>query len=343
LKLQFRPPQTNNTNACHQCIFIFAIVIVIHHSFIQYYYFKMFSANENIVLRQHKKRIVDQIEATIPEHALDLGTSVMVMQVACPLPGCVPLETAVIIIFPKQQQQQSSSQELIPGIPESGMGGNYKTKILKPMAEVTQDDVLDALPPAFTGGRRTMARLCLNARDVMIAQITQLFGGTALGTEEETVSVTNPADTPSMIADRQAMAEYLQLQLQKYIAQGCRPPEWGVPYPEPNLKDEEEEEQGPKETQQQQQQQKASSISQNESSSSSMAISAAVESAAPTNTATATLSTGNTFLPATGNFVVRRPMDQEPRASTTSTTTATTTTQQLQHPSQLPGSSSPLS
>ena len=110
----------------------------------------MFSANENLMLRQHKRRIVEKIEATMPEEALDMGTTVMVMQVSCKAPGCVPLETAVIVVFPE------SSTELVPGLNESKNGGSYKTKILKPMADVTDDDILDALPPAFEGGRRTM-------------------------------------------------------------------------------------------------------------------------------------------------------------------------------------------
>jgi hypothetical protein len=165
----------------------------------------MFSANENLMLRQHKRRIVEHIEKTIPEEALDFGTTVMVMQVSCKAPGCVPLETAIIIVFP------NSSTELIPGLPESQNGGSYKTKILKPMADVTQDDVLEALPPAFEGGLRTMQNLCLYARDVMLAQITQLFG------EEDDHTV----------SDRQAMAEYLQGCLQDYIGNKCKPPELG--------------------------------------------------------------------------------------------------------------------
>ena len=170
----------------------------------------MFSANENILLRQHKKRIVDQVESTMPEEALDFGTTVMVMQVSCKAPGCVPLETAIIIVFPNHPE------ELVPGLPESKGGGNYKTKILKPMADVDEDDVLEALPPAFQGGRRTMEKLCRNARDVMLAQITQLFG-------EE--------DDESSLADRKAMAEYLQTCLQDYIARGCQAPEYGEAFP----------------------------------------------------------------------------------------------------------------
>lgn len=83
----------------------------------------MFSANENLMLRQHKRRIVDRIEATMPEEALDMGTTVMVMQVSCKDPGCVPLETAIIIVFPK-----CGDDELVPGLPES-VGGRYVRRI----------------------------------------------------------------------------------------------------------------------------------------------------------------------------------------------------------------------
>lgn len=168
----------------------------------------MFSANENLMLRQHKRRIVDRVEKSMPEEALDMGTTVMVMQVSCKAPGCVPLETAIIIIFPK------ATTELVPGLPESNNGGSYKTKILKPMADVTEDDILDALPPAFQGGTRTMEKLCIYARDVMIAQITQLFG----------------EDDDETAKDREAMAGYLQSCLQQYVAAGCKPPELGRPF-----------------------------------------------------------------------------------------------------------------
>jgi hypothetical protein len=177
----------------------------------------MFSANENLALRQHKRRIVQRVEQTMPQNALDMGTTVMVMQVSCKDPGCVPLETAIIIIFPP------SSTELLPGLKESqlnvssssggGGGGSFKTKILKPMAEVDDDDILEALPPAFDGGRRSMERLCIRARDVMIAQITQLLG-----------------DDDSEKEDRHAMALYLQQCLQQYMDRDCIPPELDQPY-----------------------------------------------------------------------------------------------------------------
>lgn len=169
----------------------------------------MFSANENLALRQHKRRIVQRIETMIPEDALDLGTTVMVMQTSCNAPGCVPLETNIIIVFPR------SIKELVSGLKESRQGGSFKTKILKPMADVTDIDVLEALPPCFEGGQRSMEKLCIRARDVMIAQITQLFGEEA----DETVD------------DRRAMAIYLQQCLQDYVQAGCVPPKLGEPCP----------------------------------------------------------------------------------------------------------------
>ena len=164
----------------------------------------MFSANENLQLRQHKRRIVGFIEECIPEEALDLGVSVMVMQVSYKAPGCVPLETAIVIVFP------DADEPLLPDLPES-QGGSYKTKVLKPMSAVTQQDVLEALPPAFPGGLRSMEKLCLQGRDVMLAQITQLFG------EED-------------LEGRRLMALYLQKSLQEYMQRECTPPEWGEPF-----------------------------------------------------------------------------------------------------------------
>ena len=164
----------------------------------------MFSANENIALRQYKKRVVDYVESCLPEEALDLGTMVMAMQVSCKAPGCVPLETAIVIVFPKL------CQELIAGLPES-RGGNYKTKVLKPMAEVTQDDIYEALPPEFPGGKRSVEKLCLQARDVMLGQITQLF-----------------ADEDRQ--GRKLMTEYLQQCLKEYAERDYTPPEWGEPF-----------------------------------------------------------------------------------------------------------------
>ena len=187
----------------------------------------MFSANENILLRQHKRRVIEFIEATIPENALDMGTSVMVMQVSCRQPGCVPLETAITIVFPKpprkmkkrasddpkdEKETPAFPKPLIPGLEESRIGGSFKTRILKPLAEVTKDDVLDALPPEFEGGRRTIESVCLKARDTVFAQIGQLVGND---------------DTKDSVEGRRLVAEYLKRCLGEYVERDCVAPEWG--------------------------------------------------------------------------------------------------------------------
>lgn len=233
----------------------------------------MFSANENLMLRKHKRRIVDRIEQTMPEEALDMGTMVMVMEVSCKDPGCVPLETAIIIVFPK-----CGDEELVPGLPES-KGESYKTKILKPMADVTDDDILDNLPPQFEGGRRTMERVCMYARDVMIAQITQLFGD---GSD----------DNDSAVKDRTAMATFLQACLQDYIAAGCKPPPLGEPFVDisstastPTSKDD-----------------------SNEESSGHSVDDKKKEQPQPT---TSVATTTTTDIPSKGNIVIRRKIDDD--------------------------------
>lgn len=231
----------------------------------------MFSANENLQLRQHKRRIVQGIESCMPEEALDAGTTAMVMQVSCKAPGCVPLETAIIIVFPPS----TTSSELIPGLPASASGGSFKTKILKPMADVDEDDILDALPPCFMGGRRSMEVLCRRARDVMLAQITQLFGETS---EERD--------------DRRAMALYLQQCLQDYLDHDCVPPELEQSYPE-------EENKG------------VVDQTTNEIVTDSSTATQA-NGVIGTTATTQTSSTTTTTIPAKGNIVLRRPGQDDP-------------------------------
>ena len=240
---------------------------------------KMFSANENIVLRQAKKRVVAWVEETIPDDILDLGVNVMAMQVQCQSPGCVPLETAIIIVFPKIGSKDNY-QEVLPGLMES-RGGSYKTKVLKPMNDVTQQDVLEALPPQFQGGLRSMERLCLQARDVMLAQITQLFG----------------EDPHEYVEDRKLMAQYLQECLQHYVQAGCVPPAWGEAFAaEP-----------------------ASTTTTTETASSLDQATAAHSDSSPKvndettsgATAAASASSSSSAFAGTGNLVFRRPVDEE--------------------------------
>lgn len=207
----------------------------------------MFSANENIVLRQYKRRVVEWVESTIPPDALEMGTSVMAMQVSCREPGCVPLETAITIVFPRptpsgkrkvrnvpgndggeqdcegETMVPSFPRPLVPDVEESRIGGSFKTRILKPLSDVTFEDVLDALPPSFKGGRRTRESMCLKARDMTFAQIGQLVGND---------------DTIDCREGRRVVAEYLRACLDEYIARGCKAPEWGGQYTTP-LDDEE--------------------------------------------------------------------------------------------------------
>ena len=207
----------------------------------------MFTANENILLRQHKRRVIEYVESTIPEDALDLGTAVMAMQVSCRQPGCVPLETAITVVFPKppsklKKKKRNATQQnngddteskdakeeegeipsfpnpLLPNLEESRIGGNFKTRILKPLSDVTKDDVLDALPPSFTGGRRTVESICIKARDMIFAQIGQLVGNN--GSEDE-------SNNKDSVEGRRLVAEYLKVCLNEYVERGCVPPEWG--------------------------------------------------------------------------------------------------------------------
>lgn len=187
----------------------------------------MFSANENIMLREHKKRVVKYVEDTIPEEALLMGTSVMVMQTACRTPGCVPLETAIAIIFPRPLKGSSLTKELVPGVKESGTGGSFKTKVLLPLSEVTRDDVLDSLPPGFNGGRKTWENICLSLRDLVIGRIGGLVGS---------------GDEEAEIEDRRLLAEYLRQSLTDYLDRNCKAPELSMPFDEITTRDKIEEE-----------------------------------------------------------------------------------------------------
>ena len=177
----------------------------------------MFSASENIKLRQHKRRIVQYVEECIPEDVLDAGTSVMAMQITCNTPGCVPLETVIAIVFPRIMEKNGTSssspepKQIMKGVKES-KGSTFKSKVLMPMAEVTKEDILDALPPDFIGGRRTMQKLCYKVRDLMIGQISQLMG------DEDREG-------------KSLLANFLIEELKEYVALGCTVPPVGEPFP----------------------------------------------------------------------------------------------------------------
>jgi hypothetical protein len=105
---------------------------------------------------------------------------------------------------------------------------------------IKREDVLDALPPMFLGGTRSIEKLCYQIRDNIFGQITQLFEDTADTTVGTTVILQNnnqntdgSVDVASGrvgISARQLVAQYLQDCLQQYIDHNCIPPEIGQPY-----------------------------------------------------------------------------------------------------------------
>jgi hypothetical protein len=195
----------------------------------------MFTANnDTILLRQIKKQIVLWVEQCIPEHVLELGTSVMTMQVSCQLPGCVPLETIIFVVFPK------SSQALMAGLPESA-GGTFKTKILKPMNQIQIQDIYDALPPSFINGQYTIEKTYCQIRDQMFGLMTQAMTITENENNEtkkedgknnntsSSSTTSNPTNNNNEL--KLKLAQYLQQSLQDYIDHQCTPPAIGQSYP----------------------------------------------------------------------------------------------------------------
>ena len=116
----------------------------------------------------------------------------------------MPLETVLLILFPK-----SGDTELLEGIAESKDGGTLKAKVLLPMADITKQHVVEALPPPL--GTRSMEKLCFQARDFVLAQIGQL-----VGEEDE--------------EGRRLMADYLISCLEEYKQRNCVAPEYGMPF-----------------------------------------------------------------------------------------------------------------
>jgi len=79
------------------------------------------------------------------------------------------------------------------------------------MSEVRKEDVLEALPPVFLGGQRTIEKLCFRVRDVSLGQIMQIMG------EEDKEG-------------RRLMANYLIESLKEYIDRDCIAPPIGEEY-----------------------------------------------------------------------------------------------------------------
>lgn len=120
-------------------------------------------------IRQQKLRITRYVEDLVPAPVLQAGALIMVMQVDSPVNGSM-YHTVISIVFPLPEEDGT---QFIHGIKESGEGGTFRTTIYRPLIDVTRDDVFDAFPEQFPGGRRTMERLAYRARDMAIAQIEQ--------------------------------------------------------------------------------------------------------------------------------------------------------------------------
>ncbi len=176
----------------------------------------MFDVNNNDSsnLQQDIQRVTEYVESTLPKHALENGTNVMVMQTSCNTPGCVPLETSVIIVFPSD----TDNTQYIQGLPQS-CGGSFRTKILLPLNDVTLDDVLDSLPPCFEGGRKTLGNTCVKLRDLLLCKIGQTVGH---------------GDSNDEVQDRKLIADYLIASLHDYVANGCNVPSIGLPFSFPD-------------------------------------------------------------------------------------------------------------
>eukprot|EP00979_Chaetoceros_neogracilis_P002570 scaffold435_cov275-Chaetoceros_neogracile.AAC.22 len=84
-----------------------------------------------------------------------------------------------------------------------------------PLSQVTKDDVLDALPPGFEGGRKTWEKTCLQMRDLVFGRIGGLVGSGIADGEVE---------------DRRVLAEYLRMALDDYLDRDCVAPILDQPF-----------------------------------------------------------------------------------------------------------------
>mmetsp|Transcript_2258 Transcript_2258/g.6577 ORF Transcript_2258/g.6577 Transcript_2258/m.6577 type:complete len:332 (+) Transcript_2258:43-1038(+) len=159
-------------------------------------------------LRMQKNRVIKYVEQLVPPSVLAAGVLIMVMQVDSPVNGSM-YHTVISIVFPLPEYD---GFQFIEGIKESGEGGTYRTTIYRPIIDVTRDDVLDAFPEQFPGGRRTMERLAYRARDVAISHIQQDFGeGNAEAKRE--------------------VSQFVIDSVQKYLERDCVPPPLGQAFP----------------------------------------------------------------------------------------------------------------
>jgi len=109
---------------------------------------------------------------THANHPTPLCFPVLCMEVQCKAPGCVPVETNIVIVFPSSS---GSSGWNTGGVVDVGLveEGKYTTKVLKPMLEVEQGDVVGALPPEL-GGTYSVSGEFERIRDFVKGQLEQV-------------------------------------------------------------------------------------------------------------------------------------------------------------------------
>lgn len=160
--------------------------------------------DEALQLRNHERRVVEYVESVL----LDSSVQIMAMQVQCTAPDCVPIETVVLILFPRDNEE--SGKKLIDSqaeLTESKDGSSIQFKILKPISEVTKEDVETSLP--FSLRSDSLAATGLHIRNDLFTQLEKRFPS-----EEDPQS-------------RQWMVQFLQESLQQYVDNGCqRPDDW---------------------------------------------------------------------------------------------------------------------
>ena len=164
----------------------------------------MFSANSQLTLRKKKREVIGWVDSHLPSVAVDGGVTVLAMEVQCKAIGCVPIETVIVIVFPSDNSWNEG------GVidEELASSGKYQTKILKPMLEVTEEDVTASLPPSL-GGTFDPVNECVDVRDLALARIDQL-----MYTRE----------------DKMLAVKFLMASLREYACNGFELPEPGAKY-----------------------------------------------------------------------------------------------------------------
>ncbi|GMI41343.1 hypothetical protein TrCOL_g8187 [Triparma columacea] len=163
----------------------------------------MFSANTQLNLRASKKLVISWVESRLPSLALDAGVTVLAMEVACRDPGCVPIETCIVIVFPTPSPGDDWNEG---GLIDEGIvkEGKYTTKVLKPMKDVKEEDVVASLPPEL-GGTFSFKNEMVKVRDFVVNQVNQISNG---------------------VEDKDAAVEFLIESLKEFKDRGYE--SWGV-------------------------------------------------------------------------------------------------------------------